>query len=49
MHPEHGVVTATFPIPEEEYDHTMELLEGIDIGNVLRQDCLIGRERCICI
>lgn len=39
MHPEHGVVTVPFPIPEEEYDHTMELLEGIDIGDVLRQDC----------
>lgn len=39
MHPEHGVVTVPFPIPDEEYDHTMELLEGIDIGDVLRQDC----------
>ena len=39
MHPEHGVVTVPFPISEEEYDHTMELLEGIDIGDVLRQDC----------
>ena len=39
MHPEHGVVTVPFPIPQEEYDHTMELLEGIDIGDVLRQDC----------
>lgn len=41
MHPEHGVVTIPFPIPAEEYDHTMELLEGIDIGDVLRQDCYI--------
>ena len=39
MPPEHGVVTVPFPIPQEEYDHTMELLEGIDIGDVLRQDC----------
>ena len=39
MHPEHGVVTVPFPVPDEEYDHTMELLEGIDIGDVLRQDC----------
>ena len=42
MHPEHGVVTVPFPIPQEEYDHTMELLEGIDIGDVLRQDCNIA-------
>lgn len=41
MHPEHGVVTIPFPIPEEEYDHTMDLLEGIDIGDVLRQDCYV--------
>ena len=41
MHPEHGVVTIPFPIPEEDYDHTMELLEGIDIGDVLRQDCYV--------
>ena len=42
MHPEHGIVTVPFPISEEEYDHTMELLEGIDIGDVLRQDCNIA-------
>lgn len=42
MHPEHGVVTVPFPVPDEEYDHTMELLEGIDIGDVLRQDCNIA-------
>ena len=41
MHPEHGIVTVPFPISEEEYDHTMELLEGIDIGDVLRQDCYV--------
>ena len=41
MHPERGIVTIPFPIPEEEYDHTMELLEGIDIGDVLRQDCYV--------
>ena len=42
MHPEHGIVTVPFPISEEDYDHTMELLEGIDIGDVLRQDCNIA-------
>ena len=41
MHPEHGTVTIPFPIPEKDYDHTMELLEGIDIGDVLRQDCYV--------
>lgn len=39
VHPEYGGITIPFPISREEYDHTMELLEGIDIGDVLRQDC----------
>lgn len=42
VHPEYGGITIPFPIPREEYDHTMELLEGIDIGDVLRQDCNIA-------
>lgn len=37
-HPEYGEVTISFPIPRKEYDHTMELLEGLDIGDVLAQD-----------
>ena len=41
VHPEYGGVTIPFPISREEYDHTMELLEGIDIGDVLRQDCYV--------
>lgn len=41
VHPEYGGITIPFPIPREEYDHTMELLEGIDIGDVLRQDCYV--------
>ena len=42
VHPEYGGITIPFPISREEYDHTMELLEGIDIGDVLRQDCNIA-------
>lgn len=38
-HPEYGEVTIPFPIPEEEYDHTMELLDGLGIGDALAQDC----------
>lgn len=41
-HPEHGMVTVPFPIHSDEYDHTVELLEGIDIGDPLRRDCLVG-------
>ena len=42
-HPEYGEVTIPFPIPDEEYDHTMELLRGLDIGDTLAQDCQIVR------
>ena len=40
-HPEYGSVTIPFPIPREEYDHTMELLESLGIGDALRQDCRV--------
>ena len=42
-HPEYGEVTIPFPIPDEDYDHTMELLRGLDIGDTLAQDCQIVR------
>ena len=32
VHPEYGVVTISFPIPEEEYGHCLELLEALEIG-----------------
>ncbi len=38
QHPEYGSVTVPLPIPREDYDRTMELLEGLGIGDVLRQD-----------
>ena len=41
LHPEYGGVTVPLPIPREEYDHTMELLENLGIGDTLRQDCRI--------
>jgi len=41
LHPEYGGITVPFPIPREEYDHTMELLENLGIGDALRQDCRI--------
>ncbi len=42
QHPEYGSVTVPLPIPQEEYDRTMELLESLGIGDVLRQDCHIA-------
>ena len=41
QHPEYGQITIPFPIPREEYDHTIELLEPLGIGDTLRQDCQV--------
>ena len=40
-HPECAVVSAAFPIPRDEYDYIVELLEGIDIGDPLHPDCVV--------
>lgn len=40
-HPEYGEATVPFPIPEEDYEHTMKLLDGLGIGDVLAQDCRV--------
>jgi len=39
--PEYGSVTVSFPLPNSEYDHTIERLEDLGIGDVLKQDCRI--------
>ncbi len=38
-HPEYGVATVPFPIPKEEYEHILELLEPLEIGDPIRRDC----------
>lgn len=40
-HPEYGQVTIPFPIPNQNYDCTIELLEPLEIGDTLRQDCQV--------
>ena len=40
-HPEYGLATIPFPIPDSEYDQTIELLEGLAIGSPTRQDCRV--------
>ena len=40
-HPEYGEATIPFPIPEEEYDHCLELLEALEIGNAVNRDCKV--------
>ena len=40
-HPEYGVATIPLPIPKEQYDHCVELLEALEIGNVSEADCRV--------
>ncbi len=42
QHPEYGVVTIPFPIEKEEYDHTLKLLEALEIGDPIKRDCGIS-------
>ena len=39
--PGYGQITVPFPIPDQEYDQTMELLSGLEIGDALEQDCRV--------
>ena len=41
--PEYGVVTIPFPLPMEEYDHSMEVLEALEIGDAIIQDCKVEK------
>ena len=40
-HPEYGVATIPFPIPREQYDHCVALLEALEIGDVSASDCYV--------
>ena len=41
-HPEYGVVSLPFPIPNEQYDHVIEaLLPPMQIGDPIKQDCVV--------
>ena len=40
-HPEYGVATIPFPLPMKEYDHSVEVLEALEIGDAVRQDCKV--------
>ncbi len=41
LHPERGQVTVTFPLPKVEYDHCVEQLEALGIGDILQRDCRV--------
>ena len=44
-HPEYGEAIISFPIPENEYDHYLELLEALGIGDPVERDCFIREMR----
>ena len=46
-HPEYGVVTIPFPIPREQFDHCIELVEALEIGNTSAQDCHVDEIRSV--
>ena len=45
-HPEFGVVTIPLPIPKEQYDSCVELLESLEIGDASNQDCHLDELHC---
>ena len=44
-HPEYGVATIPFPIPREQFDHCIELVEALELGNTFAQDCHVDEIR----
>ena len=40
-HPEYGVVNIPFPIPKEQYESTIEMMNALGIGDPLERDCLV--------
>ena len=40
-HPEYGVAIIPFPLTREEYDHSIEMLEVLELGDAVRQDCKV--------
>ena len=41
-HPEYGQVTIPFPIPAEQYENVLGLLDALKIGDTLEQDCQVN-------
>ena len=46
-HPECGQITIPFPIPVEQYDQTIEMLQAMELGFSVNRDCTVdGVDRC---
>ena len=44
-HPEYGVATIPFPIPREQFDHCIELVEALETGIFSARDCHVDEIR----
>lgn len=44
-HPEYGVMTIPFPIPSEQYDDIVEMLNALEIGDAVKRDCGVDEVR----
>ena len=42
-HPEYGVATIPFPIPNDQYTYCMDLLEALEIGDAVKADCKVEK------
>ena len=40
-HVEFGMVSILFPIPQDQYDSTIQILEALDIGDPRARDCMV--------
>ena len=40
-HPEYGVATIPFPIPKEQYEQCIEMVEALEIGDPFEKDCKV--------
>ena len=40
-HPEYGRVTLSFPIPNDQYDQTIETLQTMELGFSRNRDCRV--------
>ena len=38
---EYGLVTIPFPIPQDQYNDTIKMLEALDIGGSRARDCMV--------
>lgn len=39
--PEYGQVTIPLPIPDDDYDHCIDLLQAMSAGDVKARDCRV--------